>query len=1043
MMTVYRVNQVEYYLNDNTDEDKAAKKEAGAYYTDNDTDSHAGVMWNSLDVEGTIPKTATGEVIDTKAFRALAEGKNPVTGEKYRQNQKSATGLSTVGYDLQFAAPKSLSVLWAMSDAETRARIEQIVIEAAQESLDYVARQGLITTRRGKGSLIHEMPAELCAGTFLHTTSREGDPQIHAHNVILNVCVRQDGTTGGIDNKALLDVQHEVGAVNNIILTQKLHAAGIAACVREEHNFKVSGIPNEVCDVFSSRRKAIIEAAKRAGVDTSNREAMDAFALVTRKVKSKEDGYINRIDTWIDTVEDAGFKQATILEMARLGDKSDEELSPLEVAIKECEEHKSVFSEKELRLAIFEAWIGRGSVEDAERDCAAALRGLEGKLFYIGDEQIRKRGEDEVHQIDGKNVIIEERPEFMRMFTTSKQIGYELSLLKLSTTRQDEGVFFKPADVERAIKAKKTMSEEQAEAVRHALNNDGISIVEGSAGTGKSFSMAAVAECARDCGAQVYVLAPSHKAKQVIREDTGSDEKFAKTVQGFVKNYEAGLIELDKSTVIILDEAGMVDNPNCAQLLEIAKEHHCKVVFTGDTRQLKPVGAGAPMVLLREHLGTQRIGKIRRQKKEWMRKASMLMSEATENNGKMSHALDMYFYPSKRGIDDPVGADAETNVIFLAKDQVIERLADDNVRDALNSPDGTRVVITQKNADVHLLNASIREKLQQFGVVGDEDVVVRAKQRGKDAQEVELKLSVGDRIIFGGNKKESGQMFVQNNDVGTILEIKPNPEDASDPIVKIKFDNGKERQTAWSGYAGMSQQDYKDANKKNKRRKKKVVEAQHAYAVTVYASQGMTVDKSFVYISGRVQRSLSYVAMTRHRHDMQIYIDQNRFTGGATKYVADVEMKLGEDGKIRDSNDDIIEIPKERNITLTEDEMKKAIAKIGSEMNTDERKKNISDYIEDVNAWIKSGNKQNIASFLKKRESEIAEIASLDVTPQTETEITVHQKMQDMAALADEPELKQRLRQRLKRIVHKIDIESIKDTSQSKENGMNMPIFHN
>lgn len=277
------------------------------------------------------------------------------------------------------------------------------------------------------------------------------------------------------------------------------------------------------------------------------------------------------------------------------------------------------------------------------------------------------------------------------------------------------------------------------------------------------------------------------------------------------------------------------------------------------------------------------------------------------------------------------------------------------------------MVITQKNSDVHLLNAAIRDRLQQSGVISDDEVVVRAKQRGKNGKAVDLTIAVGDRIIFGGNKKQNGQMFVQNNDVGVVQEIRPNPSDVNDPIVSIKFDNGIRRQAAWSEYAGLSQQDYKDTKKS--RRRKRVVEAQHAYAVTVYASQGMTVDKSFVYLSGRVQRSLAYVAMTRHRDDMRIYVDQNRFTNSAKKRVEDVGFGLGADGQIRDLADDKAEISSP-NIALTDDEKRAVIDRIGSEMNRDSEKRNISDYVADVSAWMARGDTRNIAGFLKQNVSE-------------------------------------------------------------------------
>jgi conjugative relaxase-like TrwC/TraI family protein len=100
-----------------------------------------------------------------------------------------------VGYDLQFATPKSVSVLWAMGTESQRNRIEAAQEKAVFAALEYAFTTGLIVTRRGHNGSQRETPAELMAGTFLHTTSRAGDPQIHTHAVLMNVCRRKDGST--------------------------------------------------------------------------------------------------------------------------------------------------------------------------------------------------------------------------------------------------------------------------------------------------------------------------------------------------------------------------------------------------------------------------------------------------------------------------------------------------------------------------------------------------------------------------------------------------------------------------------------------------------------------------------------------------------------------------------------------------------------------------------------------------------------------------------------------------------------------------------
>lgn len=46
----------------------------------------------------------------------------------------------------------------------------------------------------------------------------------------------------------------------------------------------------------------------------------------------------------------------------------------------------------------------------------------------------------------------------------------------------------------------------------------------------------------------------------------------------------------------------------------------------------------------------------------------------------------------------------------------------------------------------------------------------------------------------------------------------------------------------------------------------------HGYAVTIHKSQGITVDKTYVLASRSMDDPLAYVAMSRHRKDMRLYV---------------------------------------------------------------------------------------------------------------------------------------------------------------------------
>ena len=201
MFTCARIADVEYYL---AEAEKAAeegaspeKRDSAAYYLDNGAGEDTGVWW-TVAPGALVPN---GQPVDPNAFRRLARGVDPVSGKPLVQTNSTKR---LAGYDLQFAAPKSVSVLWAAGTPEQRAKMEGIHRRAVQAALEGIREEGLIITRRGKGGAVKEAVANAAVAEFMHTTSRAGDPQLHSHAILLNTCERADGTFGTLDNARIL-----------------------------------------------------------------------------------------------------------------------------------------------------------------------------------------------------------------------------------------------------------------------------------------------------------------------------------------------------------------------------------------------------------------------------------------------------------------------------------------------------------------------------------------------------------------------------------------------------------------------------------------------------------------------------------------------------------------------------------------------------------------------------------------------------------------------------------------------------------------------
>lgn len=240
------------------------------YYT---SDAEAEGEWDGrgaerLALEGTVSKAD---------FEAALNGIDPRTGEHLTQAGKS----HAPGWDVTFSAPKSVSVMWALSNEADRKAIEAAHKNAVRAATTHLEDNHAFT-RRGKGGAIKQPVAGLTIARFHHHTSRDLDPQLHTHAFIFNTAPRRDGTWGTIVSRDLYKAQKEAGAVYRQSLANGLERGGHVV-ERQGSSFRLKAIPREVERAFSKRRQAIEQAARTHGYATP--KGMELAALRTRQVK--------------------------------------------------------------------------------------------------------------------------------------------------------------------------------------------------------------------------------------------------------------------------------------------------------------------------------------------------------------------------------------------------------------------------------------------------------------------------------------------------------------------------------------------------------------------------------------------------------------------------------------------------------------------------------------------------------------------------------------------------------------------------------------
>jgi conjugative relaxase-like TrwC/TraI family protein len=182
-----------------------------------------------------------------------------ITAEETKAGDRHAVA----GFDLTFSVPKSVSVLWAVADANTQALIVEAHHAAVAETLALLEKR-VAATRTGHGGMEQKAVVGTAAAAYDHWDSRANDPQLHTHVVVSNkVKTADDGTWRALDAKPLFDATFALSAHYDATLRDRLTGTfGLAWEKRDRPSGKLSqweleAVPDTLISEFSSRTHQI------------------------------------------------------------------------------------------------------------------------------------------------------------------------------------------------------------------------------------------------------------------------------------------------------------------------------------------------------------------------------------------------------------------------------------------------------------------------------------------------------------------------------------------------------------------------------------------------------------------------------------------------------------------------------------------------------------------------------------------------------------------------------------------------------------------
>ncbi len=450
-------------------------------------------------------------------------------------------------------------------------------------------------------SVVRQSTGNLAIASFQHGTSRAQDPQLHSHNVILNMTRDASGQWRSLEPRALYQMQKQVGAIYRQELASQVSALGYAISTGKDSAFEIAGVTKAVLEGYSARSHAIEMRLAERGTsrqEASAREKQIA-ALDTREAKGSVDHKALR-QNWQARAALLGF-----------GDKEQAELIT-------AAEERAVDPELQQDRADMAALHAERAVDFAiatlsERQSVFAhsqLQELAGSMAMGQSSYAAISSAIEQQQENGPLVsrdFLDTRGASFAGFTTTENIRIEQRLLAI----EQDGRGALPAiantkEAMRFVDKSARQSErrglpwnagQRAATQQMLISRNRVTALQGCAGTAKTSTvLATVARATKAQGFAVTALAPTASAALTLgealnaRADTVA--RHIVTADRTGKTKPSLMASQDGKALWIVDEASMLSARDTLRLFAMAEAQKARIILVGDTKQLGSVEAG-------------------------------------------------------------------------------------------------------------------------------------------------------------------------------------------------------------------------------------------------------------------------------------------------------------------------------------------------------------------------------------------------------------------------------------------------------------------
>jgi hypothetical protein len=755
-------------------------------------------------------RRADGEEIEGKRYAPARQVTDRRTGEV-----RDLTPIGSVDFCL--TPDKSVSVAWAFARPTEQASIYAAHRDAAAEVMAVI--EGRIgQARKGNGGRDGADPGHVAWIAFDHYTSRPtlwtarqeggrtvtervvvhvaGDPDLHTHFTVPNAVFCENGRVGSLDLDRLDGLIKEAGALYQAHLATNLRRLGAEVVLDDCTGMaRLAAIPDHVRHHFSKRTMGGEEAARayakmlgldwdalpperRSGLLKAGVQGMPAGLDLETRTKLKKDDVADFAD-WRRQAGELSWEYGGIdgprrkgpapTRKERIGLAYEAALPWLEREL----DRRAVVSGADARTAATRGLIAAGIEETADVGRVTALFRSEG---------VRQYGEATA-LVWGR---AGERGEVG--ITTALHASDEAEFIRLARTAAADrrGALGAGEIAAAAERASLAFEGEHGAAQRRAMHRLGeggrLGVVVGAAGSGKTTLLQPLVAAWTGQGRAVHGVALAWRQADDLA-DAGIPRGNVRALSVFLEAAKADGIVLDRRSVVVVDELGLLGTRQGLELLRLQEARGFRLAVLGDDRQCQAIEAGPIVDLVRRALGAGQVPEILTTVRQRAQREREIAGHWRE--GRAAEALAM-----KR-------EDGTAELVPGGTREAVERVAalvGERLRANAGDPSYTLTVSAPTNADAHRLGVAIREVRRGLGQVGEDQVRIGAADR--DGNVYEMALAPGDRVrLFASTRAEGERGSIGRN--GSVLTVLS----ADTKGMRVRNASGREGRVAWSTLA--------------------------------------------------------------------------------------------------------------------------------------------------------------------------------------------------------------------------------------------------